>query len=282
MRVYQYTDGSYIEDQDQWRMSGIFRDVYLLRFPEKARFEDFSIDTKFDEKFVNAVLDVTATIHGAGDLKLKLLDPAGQEVLTETKKKDSQETSALKFSHPISKPLHWTAETPHLYTLIFSLDNTQFVAHRVGFRQVDMAGGLIKVNGKRVVFKGANRHEHHPVFGRAVPYEFMKNDLLLMKRHNLNAIRTCHQPSDYRLYDLCDELGLWVMDEADLECHGFETIADAALPPRERELPFAERQKLTREQAAKWTSDNPAWKEAYVDRAKHLVCRDRLHPSVVL
>ena len=182
----------------------------------------------------------------------------------------------------VTNPYKWTAETPYLYTLVVSLDDDQHTAHRVGFRQVEMKDGLVKVNGSRVVFKGANRHEHHPESGRTVPYEFIKHDLLLMKTHNINAIRTCHQPNDVRLYDLADELGFWVMDEADLECHGFETIADAALPERERELPFAERQKLTRQHAAEWTSNNPAWEEAYVDRAKQVVHRDHLHPSVIM
>ena len=163
-----------------------------------------------------------------------------------------------------------------------SLNDEQFMAHRVGFRQVEIKDGLVKVNGKRIVFKGANRHEHHPESGRTVPYEFLKHDLLLMKTHNINAIRACHQPNDTKLYDLADELGFWVMDEADLECHGFETIADAALPEHERKLPFAERQKLTRRHAAEWTSDNPDWQEAYVDRAKQMVHRDQLHPSVVM
>lgn len=121
-----------------------------------------------------------------------------------------------------------------------SLNNETFVSQRIGFRQVEIKNGIITVNGKRIILRGANRHEHHPRFGRSVPYEFMKRDLLLMKEYNINAIRTCHQPSDVRLYDLADELGVcrqrwgsqldhadialqfWVLDEADLECHGFE------------------------------------------------------------
>jgi beta-galactosidase len=188
----------------------------------------------------------------------------------------------INFTISVSNPLKWTAETPNLYDLVLSIDEKQFTSIRVGFRQIELKDGLIKVNGKRIVFKGANRHEHHPRFGRAVPYEFMKEDLILMKRHNINAIRTCHQPSDPSLYDIADELGFWVMDEVDLECHGFETIEDAALGPEERSLPFFDRQSLTRGNAAKRTSDNPDWKEAYLDRAKQLVHRDKLHPSVVI
>ncbi|OTA99143.1 glycoside hydrolase family 2 protein [Hypoxylon sp. CI-4A] len=280
VRVYQYCDGTYIEDQDQWRMSGIYRDVYLLGFPSEARIEDLFVQTKLDSQYTNADLVVRVDVSGSGKLRADLFDSSKSEVIaTEMATVSGGGTS---FSIPIQNPSKWTAETPILYHLVVSLDDSSFVAHRVGFRQVEMKDGLIKVNGERIVLKGANRHEHHPEFGRAVPFEFMKNDLLLMKEHNINAIRTCHQPSDVRLYDLADELGFWVMDEADLECHGFESICDAALSPEERALPFRERQLLTRNEAAKWTSDNPLWEEAYVDRAKQLVRRDQLHPSVII
>ncbi|KAF2162116.1 glycoside hydrolase family 2 protein [Zasmidium cellare ATCC 36951] len=282
VRVYQFTDGSYIEDQDQWWLSGIFRDVFLLGFPKKSRFEDLSVQTLLDEKYENATLKVSASIYGSAEVRLRLLDASGAEIAKSSQTSSSQEVDDVNFSIPVDNPHKWTAETPYLYKLVLSLGEDQFVSHRVGFRVVELKDGLIKVNGQRVVFKGANRHEHHPLSGRTVPYEFMKADLLLMKTHNLNSLRTCHQPSDPRLYDLADELGLYVMDEADLECHGFETIADAALPPDEQSLPFFERQKLTRTKAAQWTSNNPDWKDAYVDRAKQLVHRDKLHPSVVL
>lgn len=183
---------------------------------------------------------------------------------------------------PIENPLKWTAETPHLYYLIVSLNSEQYIPCRVGFRQVEMRDGLIKVNGQRIVLRGVNRHEHHPLFGRAVPWSFLKQDLLTMKSHGINAIRTSHQPNDPRLYDLTDEMGFWVIDEADLECHGFEIIADAALSAKDRALPFRDRQVLTRARAAEWTTDNPVWEHAYVDRAQHLVKRDQLHPSVIM
>ena len=108
----------------------------------------------------------------------------------------------------------------------------------MGFRRIEISNGLYLINGKRIVFRGANRHEHHPEHGRAVPYEFMKNDLLIMKRHNINAIRTCHQPSDPRLYALADELGLYIMDEADLECHGFSPIEEAKLTKEDQKKSF--------------------------------------------
>lgn len=282
VRVYQFTDGSYIEDQDQWWLSGIFRDVFLLGFPRESRIEDVSVKTLLDNKYEDATLEAAISVHGPGEIRMKLLDASSNVVASTTQSKSGKDVGTTIFSLPVENPKKWTAETPYLYHLVISLNDNQFTTHRVGFRVVELKDGLIKVNGKRIVFKGANRHEHHPTQGRAVPYEFMKQDLLLMKTHNLNAIRTSHQPSDPRLYDLADEIGLWVMDEADLECHGFETIADAALPPDQRALPFFERQMLTKTMAAKWTSDNPDWKDAYIDRAKQLVHRDKIHPSVVI
>jgi beta-galactosidase len=210
---------------------------------------------------------------------VKLLDAKKQMIASSEAETDS--SGETKFIMQVKDPLKWTAESPNLYQLVVSIEN-QHVAQRIGFRQVEMKDGLIKVNGKRVVFRGVNRHEHHPTFGRAVPYGFMKEDLLIMKRHNINAIRTSHQLNDPRLYDLADEMGFWVIDEADLECHGFESIADAALSKEERNLPFRERQLLTREKAAQWTTDNPDWTHAYVDRAEALVKRDQLHPSVII
>jgi beta-galactosidase len=198
-----------IEDQDQWRMSGIFRDVFLLGFPKAKHFRDFSVQTIFDDAYENAKLEVQVDVEGEGTVSLKLYDAELKQVVEDSR--TTGKGDAVKFSVPVSSPQKWTAETPYLYHLTLSLGNDQVVSHRVGFRQVELKDGLIKVNGKRIVIKGANRHEHHPVHGRAVPYEFMKQDLLLMKTHNINAIRSCHQPSDPRLYDLADEMGFWVM-----------------------------------------------------------------------
>lgn len=192
-------------------MSGIFRDVFLLGFPRAAHFRDFNVRTVLDEDYENATLKVEVNLEGAGTVQLKLLDAEHQKVVAESSLKSTIDNGSLRFSMPIANPHKWTAETPYLYQLVLSLDEAQFVTHHVGFRQVELKDGLIKVNGQRVVFKGANRHEHHPVHGRSVPYEFMKQDLVLMKTHNINAIRCCHQPSDPRFYDLADEMGFWVM-----------------------------------------------------------------------
>jgi beta-galactosidase len=251
----------------------------LVGFPKASRIENVFAQTLLDESYTDAELRVKISATGSGKVAVKLLDAKKQEVASS--EADIKSEGVTQLSIQVKDPLKWTAESPNLYHLVVSTVD-QVIAQRIGFRQVEMKDGLIKVNGKRVVFRGVNRHEHHPILGRAVPYEFMKEDLLTMKRHNINAIRTSHQLNDPRLYDLADEMGFWVIDEADLECHGFESIADAALSKEERNLPFRERQLLTRSKAAEWTTNNPAWTQAYVDRAEALVKRDQLHPSIII
>ncbi|PNS14785.1 Obg-like ATPase 1 [Sphaceloma murrayae] len=276
VRVYRFCDGSYLEDQDQWRMSGIFRDVFLVAFAEN-RIEDLQIRTDLDEQYLDAELSVKFSILGTGDLAVKVLDADLQSVATQTSVVDGDATMSFK----IANPNKWTAETPHLYYLLASFGD-QYVIQQVGFRNTQIKDGIFMVNGKRIVFRGANRHEHHPRFGRAVPYEFMKQDLLLMKRHNINAIRTSHQPSDPRLYELASELGLWVMDEADVECHGFASVAENAFTAEERAMSYDERKVIAHTDAAKWTADNEEWREAHVKRAQALVMRDKNHPCVIM
>jgi hypothetical protein len=256
-----------------------FRDVFLVGFPKESRINNVFAQTLLDGTYTDAELKVKISAVGSGKIAVKVLD-AKKEVVASADA-EIRSGGSTDFSIPVKNPLKWTAESPDLYHLVVSLDSEQYVTQRIGFRQVEMKDGLIKVNGKRIVFRGVNRHEHHPKHGRTVPLEFLKKDLLTMKRHNINAIRTSHQLNDPRLYDLADEMGFWVMDEADLECHGFETIADLALSASEQKLPFRERQLLTRSKAAEWTTDNPDWTKAYVDRAEHLVKRDQLHPSII-
>lgn len=188
-------------------MSGIYRDVYLVGFPLESRIEDLFVQTKLDSQYVHAQLRVRVSVAGKGDVKVTLLDPAMSDTIVASSA-SAQSSGPVEFSLAVEAPQKWTAETPTLYHLVVSLDETSYISHRVGFRQVEMKDGLIQVNGKRIVLRGANRHEHHPTFGRSVPLEFLKQDLMLMKTHNINAIRTSHQPSDPRLYDLADELGV--------------------------------------------------------------------------
>jgi beta-galactosidase len=258
VEVYQRCDGSYLEDQDQWWLSGIFRDVYLHAFP-KIHIEDYHIVTDLDKKYEHGTLKVKLRLSDKADVHFKLLDPEGKKIYHALR--TVKHTGSYDF--PIFKPAKWTAETPDLYTLVLSIgdDKGYSIAQRVGFRKIELLDGVFCVNGNPIKIRGVNRHEHHPDHGRAVPYDFMRRDLLLMKTHNINAIRTCHQINDPRLYDVADELGLWILDEADLECHGFAMVGA---------------------NAASFTSDNPAWREQYVDRARQMVARDKNHASVIM
>jgi beta-galactosidase len=191
----------------------------------------------------------------------------------------------LKVTTTVSDPAKWTAETPSLYEVGIVLSNNgsvlQKIRHRLGFRKVEIKRGILMVNGVRLLLNGVNRHEHHPLLGRAVPVDFLRQDLLLMKRHNVNAVRCSHYPSQPALYRLCDEIGLWVMDEADLECHGFyDAIARPLNVPEEME--YEKRKQLCFAKAAEFTSNNPAWEAAYLDRMKQLVQRDKNFTSVII
>ncbi|HZK34293.1 MAG TPA: glycoside hydrolase family 2 TIM barrel-domain containing protein, partial [Bacillota bacterium] len=172
--------------------------------------------------------------------------------------------NSLNISLPVDKPYKWSAESPYLYhTLIVLKDGSgqiaEVIPHRTGFRCVELKDGLMLVNGKAIKFKGVNRHEHHPRLGRAIPYETMVEDVLLMKQHNINAVRTAHYPDDPKFYQLCDEYGLYLIDEADIETHGFEYGEGVSA-----------------------LSDNPVWQEAYIDRVSRMVERDKNHPSIIL
>lgn len=258
VEVYQRCDGSYLEDQDQWWLSGIFRDVYLHAFPQ-IHIVDFHVVTDLDDSYQDATLKVRVDLSGTSDVQLRLFD-AENRIVCDAKK--TIEGSA-SFKLPIASPAKWTAETPNLYTLVLTVlgDRGCSLSHKVGFRRVELIEGVFSVNGSPIKLRGANRHEHHPDHGRAVPYDFMRRDLLMIKAHGLNAIRTCHQINDPRMYDVADELGLWILDEADLECHGFNKTGG---------------------NPASYASDNPAWREHYVDRAAQMVARDKNRACVIL
>ncbi|EPS44203.1 hypothetical protein H072_1885 [Dactylellina haptotyla CBS 200.50] len=255
--VYQRCDGTYLEDQDQWWLSGMFRDVNIMAFP-KIHIQDFKIETILDDQYRDATLSIKIELNESTNVEAKLYDPSMSIVDTITQ---SSSSTTMNMEIPVQDPYKWTAESPYLYTLILSLGAGHVICQRVGFRTSEIKDGNLLVNGKPIIIRGVNRHEHHPTRGRAVPYEFMRNDLLLMKTHNINAIRTSHYMNDPRLYDVADELGLWILDEADLECHGMGELGG---------------------DSASWTSDNPDWEEAYVDRARQLVMRDKNHPCVII
>ncbi|KAM0331284.1 hypothetical protein ACHAQA_002954 [Verticillium albo-atrum] len=261
VEVYQRCDGSYIEDQDQWWLSGIFRDVYLHAFPRFSP-DDIHIRTVLDENYKDATLEVELTTSQFQYVSLRLLDADGDTLISERHYHESnmQGKTTVQFEIHVKNPHKWTAETPYLYTLLLGFPGS-VIPQRVGFRKTELIGGVFSVNGSPIKLRGVNRHEHHPDSGRAVPYEFLKRDLLQMKEHNINAIRTSHYINDTRLYDLADELGLWILDEADLECHGFGSVGG---------------------DAAKFASDNPQWEKAYIDRARQMVMRDKNHPCVII
>ena len=261
VKVYQWSDGSYLEDQDMWWLSGIFRDVTLISLPA-THIYDIRVRTALDEAYTDATLDVAVEVHGADadlhSLAFTLFDASGAEVISAATGPSIQNWVA-----DIQAPALWNAETPHLYTLVTTLKGPdgsviESVPQRIGFRSVAIRDGLFLVNGRPVKMKGANRHDHHPDLGNAIPYESMVEDVLLMKQHNLNAVRTSHYPNDPRFYDLCDEFGLYVMDECDLESHGFD------YPPPD--IPT----KL------------PEWEAVFVDRMDRMVQRDKNHPSIIM
>lgn len=268
---------------------GIFRDVHLLAFPADTRIDDWFLRTDLDSNYENATLEASVDVLSKEKATLKLtlseLDKEGGKVIETKEVSVGSGTSKVDVSIPVTKPEKWTAESPYLYNVELALSNSSSkpytVTQRVGFRKVELINGLMTVNGARIRLRGVNRHEHHPRFGRAVPLDYIKRDLLLMKTHNVNALRCSHYPSHPKILDMCDELGLWVMDEADLECHGFY---DAVARPQDipEHQDYEERKKFTFPQAAKFTTDNPTWKEAYVDRMRDLVQRDKNHASVIV
>ncbi|CRK41316.1 hypothetical protein BN1708_001719 [Verticillium longisporum] len=284
VKVYQWSSATYIEDQDQWWLSGIFRDVHLLAFPKMDRIDDWFLRTDLDAKYENATLqatvDVTASKSDSLKITLKELAKNGGAVITTKDAPVKSGDTKIDLDLAVSNPKKWTAETPYLYQVEITL-GAHTIQQNIGFRKVELKGGLIRVNGVPIRIYGVNRHEHHPKFGRAVPLDFIKKDLLLMKTHNINSLRCSHYPPHPKLFDMCDELGLWVMDEADLETHGFyDCIARPLDIPEEWD--YEERKKQTFPPAGKYTSQNPDWKEAYVDRMVQLVQRDKNHSSIIM
>lgn len=271
VRVMQWSDGSYIEDQDMWWLSGIFRDVYLTAAPQTHLY-DYTVRTLLDSDYRDAALEVSLQLRSvnaaAQDIRveLQLLDACGEvvdggyteQIITSGELAQEYKTN---FTLPMVNPRKWSAEDPYLYKLLIRVisENTQVTSARVGFRSIELKDGVLLVNGVPIKFKGVNRHDHHPDLGRTIPLDTMQKDVLLMKQHNINAVRTSHYPNDPRFYDLCDEYGLYVIDEADLECHGFH-----------------------RTDNSNQLSDDPDWEAAYLDRIERMIERDKNHPSIIL
>lgn len=271
VEVLQWSDATYLEDQDMWWLSGIFRDVYLTAIASVSVFDVF-VKTNLDSQYKDAELAVEAVIRNMGpagvngySLHCTLLDGQGQAVLDKplvgTFDAPAGGTATLNLQAGVAQPRQWTAETPYLYTLVLHVrDGAGHVVDatgvRVGFRKVEMKDGCILVNGRHVIFKGVNRHDTDPDTGRAVTYEAMVRDIVLMKQHNINAVRTSHYPNDPRFYDLCDEYGLYLVAETDVETHGFGYQDNISMYPE--------------------------WQAAFVDRMQRMVEAYKNHPSIVM
>ncbi len=265
VQVMRWSDGSYLECQDMFRMSGIFRDVYIYNVP-KVAIRDHHISSKLSNNFRDAELDVTLSVDNRDMLKgkkhfrVEVIDPQGKEVANRTYEYydfSGFASNACGVQFQLKDVQLWSAETPNLYTVnVIQTDENgneeMAFSTKHGFRDIEVRGARVLINGEDVLFKGVNRHDTHPLYGRAVPTESMILDVLLMKRHNINTIRTSHYPNAAKMYAMFDHFGLYCMDEADLEDHANQSI-----------------------------SDKPSWIPAFVDRIDRMVLRDRNHPSVI-
>lgn len=268
VQVLRWSDGSYLEDQDFWRMSGIYRSVWLWSAP-KVAIRDFFVRTDLDAAYRDATLRVQAQIANRTPapaqrrLTLRLFDAEGAAVIDPAAHIAVNVAGggeiSVEVSAPVVGPRLWSDEDPYLYTCVLALEDEagavqEVVACRVGFREVKLQNGQVQVNGRPILFKGVNRHEHDPQTGHTVSTESMIRDIEIMKRFNVNAVRTSHYPNDPRWYELCDRYGLFLYDEADLETHGvWDRLAK-----------------------------DPLWETAFVDRAARMVGRDKNHPSVIV
>ena len=265
VEVYKWSDGSYLEDQDMFRLAGIHRDVYLVARP-KIHISDIDLVTGFNEDLSSATLDASALLRNDGKasaakLKSTLLDEEGRVVgtaesgLNTVASGKELKTEASRIV--VNAPRLWSAEDPYLYTVKMELldkegNTLECTFQRHGFRKVEFKNNKLYINGVLTYLKGTDRHDIDPIHGKAVPVETMLKDVLLMKRHNINTVRKSHYPNDPKMYAMYDYYGLYIVDEADQECHGNHNI-----------------------------TKTPSWEGAFVDRAERMVRRDRLHPSVI-
>jgi beta-galactosidase len=251
--VLKWCDGTYLEDQDLWRFSGIFRDVYLLG-RDKAHIRDIFNVQRLSDDLKKAALCIEIDTIGSCEVKAELRDISGTIIAGGTAIINGKASIEMKIQNPVL----WNAENPYLYKL-FVCSGEEILFFNVGFRKVETLNGIFMINGRAVKLKGVNRHDSHPELGQTIPLNHMKKDLGIMKRHNVNTIRTSHYPNDPRFLDLCDEYGFYVVDEADLECHGVQPAGDFHM--------------LTK---------NTDWKKSFLDRAERLVERDKNHAAVII
>lgn len=271
VEVYRYCDGSYLEDQDFWRLSGIFREAYLWSTP-KVHVQDFELMTSLDAQYADGQLKITTRIRNYSDtsdvaqITATLINPDGEKLFDDYKvggeRIGAGQQVQVSTSIPVSNPRKWSAESPSLYTLLISQKDRdgkvrEVIPWRFGFRTSEIKDGKLKVNGQPILLKGVNRHEINPKTGYVISREDMIEDILLMKQNNINAVRTSHYPNDPLWYALCDEYGLYLVDEANIESHGMG-YGDKSL------------------------AKDPAWGPAHMDRNQRMVERDKNHTSVII
>lgn len=271
VEVYRFSDGSYLEDQDFWRLSGMFRDVELVS-RARVHVRDFYARTNLDAHYLDAQLTLNVKVRNAGasvqqvSLEAELFDARGTIVGAPAVVAGSAPAGgevSLDLVRSVANPRKWSAEEPNLYTLVLTLKDSrrqvlESIPWRLGFRSSEIRNGQILVNGRPVVIKGVNRHEHDPDLGHVTTRERMIEDIVLMKRYNINAVRTSHYPNTEAWYELCDEYGLYVQDEANIESHGYGAN---------------EKQRI---------SEGEDFTEAHVDRVRRMIERDKNHASVFL
>ncbi|MBO5373536.1 MAG: DUF4981 domain-containing protein [Lachnospiraceae bacterium] len=259
VRVYKWSDGTYLEDQDMWWLSGIYRDVELINEPKNAILE-CCVNGDLDKEYKNGIL--------SADIRTKKKDAEIFWQLIYKNEKNNETIAAQGTKSAINGYIHiqevipsvhtWTAETPELYTLKVSTLN-HHTEVRLGFRKIEIKNNNFTINNQVILLNGVNHHDYNPKEGRCVTYAQMEEDVRMIKQYNMNAVRCSHYPANPYFYDLCDEYGLYVIDEADLECHGFEWVENYT-----------------------WITDDKEWELSYVDRSVRMVKRDRNHPSVIM
>lgn len=257
-QVFRWNDGTYLEDQDFWRLCGVARDSYLYSRPVEAQLADIRITPDLVNDYKDGVLDIDLIVKGEASVDLSLTDPNGNIVGTSATSGSGKKELKIE----VSKPEKWTAETPNLYTLTATLSKDgkvlEVVPIKVGFRKVEIKDRQLMINGKPIIIKGVNRHELDPDNGYVVSRERMLQDLKIMKEHNINAVRTSHYPNDVTWYDLCDSVGIYVVAEANLESHGMGWSKPETLATRED------------------------WQHAHLQRNQRNVARNYNHPSVII
>jgi len=266
VEVIRWSDGSFLEDQDMFRFSGIHRDVWLYSTP-KTRIADFNLSSSFrNDDYSKAEFTAKVAVANTNGkpekytVKAELISPDGNTILSRniaTLSVGKGKESTVALTETVNAPELWSAENPALYTAVISLidskgNEVEAVSNRFGFRNIEIKNKRVYINGQQIWFKGVNRHETHPIYGKAVPVETTIRDIILMKTHNINTVRTSHYPESPKVYALFDYYGIYTMDEGDVECHGNHKI-----------------------------SDMESWKGAYVDRGVRMVRRDRNHACVI-